>query len=304
MMVRGVFTMRMGVVLSMVIVLGGVGCKKSAPSASAAPAKVFAMRGTIVSTDAATGHVTVSHGDIAGYMPAMTMPYKLVQPAIISELHPGDMITAKVLVDKDDAGFYNPRLDEIVVVGQAKPDYKPQTFYHVPAPGDAVPDFKLVNEQDKTIHLRQYRGKALLMTFIYTRCMQADYCPKLSENFAAIDQALASDKPLYAKTHLLSVSFDPEYDTPAVLRTYGGAHTGRFNDETFAHWEFAAPSVAELPEMEHYFDVGVTPGDESAVLSHSLATVLIGRDGRVVAFYPSNDWKPGDVVAQMKAAAL
>jgi protein SCO1/2 len=288
------------------MLLGATGCRKAGPAANSTtqPANTFSMRGRIVSTESATGHITVSHDEIPGYMPAMTMPYKLAQPNIASELHPGDLITAKVLVDKDDQGYFNPRLDEIVVIGQAKPDYKPQTMYHVPAPGDAVPDFKLLNEKDKTIHLGQFKGKVLLMTFIYTRCPLADYCPRMSANFAQIDQALQGDPLAYAKTHLLSVSFDPKYDTPAVLRSYGGAHTGKFTHETFDHWDFAAPSVAELPDMEHYFDVGVTEGDASAPLQHSLATVLIGKDGKVIAFYPSNDWKPSDVLQQMKQAAL
>ena len=121
-----------------------------------------------------------------------------------------------------------------------------------------VPDFALLNQSGKTIHLAQLKGKVVLLTFIYTRCPLAEFCPKMSSNFAEIDKALAADKRDYAKTHLLSVSFDPKYDTPAVLRSYGGAHTGRFNDEEFRHWEFAAPAVAELPKVEQYFDVGVT----------------------------------------------
>ena len=82
-----------------------------------------------------------------------------------------------------------------------------------------------------------------------------------------------------------------------------GAHTGRFNDEEFAHWEFAAPSPAELAKVEQYFDVGVT-GDsvDPSSIQHSLSTVLIGKDGKVLAWYPTNDWKPADVVAAMKAA--
>jgi protein SCO1/2 len=123
----------------------------------------------------------------------------------------------------------------------------------------------------------------------------------MSKNFAEIDKALEGDASLYAKTHLLSVSFDPAYDTPKVLKSYGAAYTGRYVKETFDHWEFAAPSVKELPAMEQWFDVGVTPGD-SGSLMHSLSTVVIGRDGKVVAFWPTNDWAVQDVLAKVKAA--
>lgn len=284
----------------------GVGCHSGGGSgkAGATQEKTYHLRGKIVSEDPASGSITVNAGDIPGFMDAMTMPYKLVQSNVISELHVGDMITADVVVDYDAAGPMSPKLDHIVVVGQARPDTKPAVQYHVPQVGDKVPDFALLNQSGKTLHLAQYKGKVVLLTFIYTRCPVADYCPRMSANFAAIDKALAADGSLYERTHLVSVSFDPKYDTPQVLRSYGGAHTGRFTAEDFKHWDFAAPSLAQLPKLEEWFDVGVT-GDSSEPgnIQHSLSTILIGKDGRVLAWYPTNDWKVPDVLQQVEAAA-
>ena len=289
------------------MMLAGTGCHTTTgPATTKAEQKTFKMRGKIVSTDEPGGHIVVAHGPIPGYMEAMTMSYKVDQPGTISELHAGDLITADVVVLYDAAGPLSPTLKNIVVVGQARPDNVPKVQYHVPAPGDVVPDFHLLNQSGKQIALNQFRGRVLLLTFIYTRCPLADFCPRMSSNFAEIDKDLAADKVAYAKTHLLSVSFDPKYDTPAVLRSYGGAHTGRFTDEDFKHWDFAAPSVADLGSLEQYFDVGVTQGaenDPSSVM-HSLSTVLIGKDGKVIAWYPSNDWKPEELAAKMKQAAL
>ena len=282
------------------------GCRADhAASTTRYPQKTYHLRGKITATDAAGGHITVAHQAIPGFMDAMTMSYKLAEPNIVSELHSGDVITAQVVVDQDAAGPLNPRLDQIVVVAQARPDTRPPVQYHVPQPGDAVPDFHLLNQSGKQIHLAQFRGRVVLLTFIYTRCPLADFCPRMSSNFAEIDKALATDKALYARTHLLSVSFDPSYDTPAVLRSYGGAHTGRFTNEDFAHWDFAAPPIKELPALEQYFDVGVTPGEKAdpANLTHSLSTVLLGKDGKVIAWYPTNDWKPAEVLDQIKLAA-
>jgi protein SCO1/2 len=174
--------------------------------------------------------------------------------------------------------------------------------YHVPAAGDSVPDFKLLNQSARTISLRQFRGKVVVMTFIYTRCPLADFCPRMSHNFAEIDKALAGDPALYAKTHLLSVSFDPAFDTPKVLRSYGAATTGRNAQETFAHWDFAAPPEAELAKVEQFFDLGVTPGPAGS-LQHSLSTVVIDKDGKVAAFYPTNDWTTAEVEEQIRKAA-
>jgi protein SCO1/2 len=284
------------------------GCKQATP-APAAPllSKTFKIRGKIVATDVAAGQVTLDHEAVPGFMDAMIMPYKLADPSIMSELHPGDKIVADVIVDQIDAndpqgGFRNARLDNIVVVAQAKPDYNPPVHYHVPAAGDPVPDFALLNQSGKTIHIAQFKGRVLLMTFVYTRCTLADYCPRMSRNFAEIDKALATDPAVYAKTHLLSVSFDPTYDTPAVLRSYGGAYTGEYTKEKFQHWDFAAPPVKELDAMAQFFDVGIMPGTNKS-LTHSLSTVLIGKDGKVIAWYPTNDWQPAAMVAAVKAAA-
>jgi protein SCO1/2 len=283
--------------------LGGIaGCHGNSGATPAGATKQYPIRGKVVSIDKAANSIDLDATAVPGFMDAMTMSYKVTDPAALSEMHPGDGIAATLLVDHDAAGPVNMRLQDVVIVTEASPNYKPAVQYHVPAPGDAVPDFKLLNQSDKTIGLKQFHGKVVVMTFIYTRCPLADYCPRMSRNFAQIDKALADDKALYAKTHLISVSFDPAYDTPKVLKSYGEAYTGKYVNETFQHWDFAAPPVAELPRMEQFFDVGVTPG-EAGQLQHSLSTVVIGKDGKVVAFWPTNDWTVADVLAKIKAAS-
>ena len=125
--------------------------------------KTFHLLGKIVAADASAGTITVSHGAIPGFMDAMTMPYKLVQPNTISELHPGDVITARVVVNGDATGPLTPLLDNIVVVAQARPDTVPTVQYHVPQVGDLVPDFHLLTQSGKQIHLAQFRGRVLLL---------------------------------------------------------------------------------------------------------------------------------------------
>jgi protein SCO1/2 len=281
-----------------------IGCHSTPPpSTSSTPQKTFTIRGKVISTDAT--HVTLDGEDVPGFMEPMVMAYKLKDPSVVSELHPGDRITARVLADPDPAdhdNYTNIQLDNIVVIAQARPDIKPPISYHVPTPGDPVPDFKLLNQSDRTIHLDQFKGKVVLMTFIYTRCQLADFCPRMSRNFADIDKALAADPALYNQTHLLSVSFDPAYDTPKVLRSYGGAYTGNYTNEKFLHWDFAAPTDKDLPAVTQFFNVGVTPGDNKS-LTHSLATILIGKDGKIIAWYPTNDWDPKDVLTAIRKAA-
>jgi len=117
-----------------------------------------------------------------------------------------------------------------------------------------------------------------------------------------IDQALQKSPALFAKTHLISVSFDPKYDTPQVLRSYGGAYTGRYSQETFEHWDFAAPPEKELPKVLEFFDVGATP-EKDKTITHSLSTVVIGPDGKIAKWYPGNDWSLQDVLGEVRMLA-
>ena len=284
------------------LVLAGChsGQKPPSPSSANQNYKVYHLRGKVVSTDPARGEVTLDHEAIPGFMEAMTMPYKLKDPGILRELHPGDVITADVLVSPDPDADY--LLDHIVVVAQARPDYKPAVSYHVPAPGDQVPDFKLRNQDGRAIHFGQFRGKTLLITFIYTRCPSPDFCPRVTRNFAALEKQLAANPALYARTHLLSVSFDPEHDTPERLKAYGISYIGNYSKSAFAHWDFAAPEKLVLPEMARFFDLGMTENADSTI-THTLSTTLVGPDGKVARFYPGNEWTVEQVFGDVKQLA-
>jgi len=98
------------------------------------------------------------------------------------------------------------------------------------------------------------------------------------------------------------VSFDPKYDTPQVLRSYGGAYTGNYTKETFAHWDFAAPTEQELPKVLQFFDVGATP-EKDRTITHSLSTVVIGPEGEIYKWYPGNEWTPEQMLEDVRKLA-
>ena len=182
------------------------------------------------------------------------------------------------------------------------PDYKPAVFYHVPSRGDAVPDFKLINQDGRAIHLGQFRGKDLLITFIYTRCPLPNFCPLVTHNFALIQKQLTASPSAYPKTHLLCVSFDPDHDTPERLRAYGATYIGSDAKSAFADWDFAVPEKPTLLEMAKFFNVGIT-NEADETITHTLSTTLIGADGKVVRFYPGNEWTPEQILADVKQTA-
>ena len=284
----------------------GVGCSRAVPDAplnagSADGLKRYPIRGKVMGVNLTANEVELDAAAIPGYMDAMTMPYRIKSPQVLGELHQGDTIAATLVVGPTVPNQPSDYLDQIVVTSEAKLNYKPDAVYAPVTVGANVPDFKFRNQSDRTIGLAGFQGKVLLVTFVYTRCPLADYCPRMSRNFAAVDKLLAADSTLYGRTHLLTISFDPAYDTPAVLRSYGGAYTGRYTQETFAHWDFAAPPAAELPEVLRFFDLGAT-AEKDKTITHSLSTVVISPAGKVFKWYPTNDWTPEQVVGDVKAA--
>jgi len=240
--------------------------------------KVYRLRGKVVSTDPAHRQVTLNHEAIPGFMDAMTMPYRLKDENILSELHPGDVITSDLLVPPDPN--LEVELDHIVVIAQGQPDYRPAATYHVPVQGDSVPDFKLRNQDGRPLRMAQFKGDALLVTFIYTRCPLPNFCPRVTRNFADLHRRIAADPALAGKTHLLCVSFDPDNDTPARLRAYGATYIGSDAASAFARWDFAVPDKPTLARMAHFFDIGLTSEADSTI-THTLSTTLIGADGKV-----------------------
>jgi len=230
-------------------------------------------------------------------MSAMTMPFALKDDWVFGVLQPGDTVNAELVVDGSHSW-----LEGIVITQEAAGDALGLATgeAHEAGPGDTVPDLTLLNQYGGRIHFHQYRGKILVLTFIYTRCPLPDYCPLMSNNFAEIENTLKKDPALYARTHLLSVTIDPQNDTPRVLRDYGAGFVPEGGTEDFSHWEMATGSADEVKKVAEFF--GLRYWQESGQIVHSLRTALIGPDGRVLKVYRGNDWKPEQVLGDLKDA--
>lgn len=279
--------------LAALVILLFAGCA-SKPEAQA---RRFHLHGKILSINLNDKSAEVDHDAIPGFMDAMTMSYPVPDSRMLGALKRGDEIKADLVV-ADSV----PHLENIVVLkSTAKPDPPSSSNFHMPQPGEVVPDFVLVDQGGKRIHLRSFRGRALLLTFIYTRCPFTDFCPKVSDAFARVYAALEKEPALGLKLRLLSVSFDPSHDTPAVLRQYAAS----FRDTTrtsrpFDRWEFAAASKNELPRMAQFF--GLYFNAQNGQIVHSISTSLISPDGKIVEWFHNNDWHPQTVLADASAA--
>jgi protein SCO1/2 len=252
----------------------------------------------VVSVDTHSQTANIDGDMIQGYMEAMTMAYKIKPDSMLRQLNPGDSVSADLIVvdhdPRDETAVADYWLENVKVTGHVpRPPAAGPNALHMPTPGEEVPDFSFTNQDGKPVSLRQYRGKVLFITFIYTRCPFPDFCPRMSHNFAEIYQQLKSN-PSLSKAQLLSVSFDPVHDTPKVLRNYGFSVAHTRDAALFRRWQFAAPKPAELPKIAHFFALTVTP--EGEMITHNLSTAVIGPDGKIVRWYHGGDWQVSDLI--------
>jgi len=272
------------------LLLTGIACSKKPAG------KRYELQGRVVAVDSGSREITVAHQDIPGLMPGMTMPFPIArdQDWVFGKIGPGDHIHA-TLVMTDHA-----ELQDISFTQGSDTGSDGTSNLRIPEIGDDVPDFTLVNQFGKTIHLDQFRGKPLLLTFIYTRCPVPDFCLLMSNNFSAVLKELQKNPAVVAKAQLLSISIDPNYDTPIVLQSYGKRYVGDV-DPGFHHWQFASGSPEEVRKAADFF--GLSYNEKQGQIVHTLQTVVIGADGKIAKVYTGNQWKPDEVAAEYEAAA-
>jgi protein SCO1 len=271
------------------------GC--AAKSQSQGQGRRYHLTGKVVSVDTAQGILLVDHQAIPGFMDAMTMPYPVPDTAALAALTAGDEITADVVVTTSGG-----HLENIVVTKKGAPSSSPALArLHEPQPGERVPDFRLIDQDGKQIRLSAFRGHVLLVTFIYTRCPFPNYCPLVSKAFAQVYAATRNDPALRSEIRLLSVSFDPQHDTPAALRSYAATFRQITGENPFDRWEFATTSPEELKKMADFFGLYFNP--ENGVIVHSMSTSVISPQGAIYKWYDDNDWSPADLIADAAKAA-
>jgi protein SCO1 len=269
-------------------------CHRSKPQAT----KRYHFTGRVISIDNQAQSANIDGDLIQGFMEPMVMSYKIKPASMLRQLAPGDSISADVVVfdhdPRDENADSDYWLENVKITGHAaQPPAKGPKAFHMPAPGEEVPDFAFTDQDGKHISLHQFRGKTLMVTFVYTRCPFPDFCPRMSSNFGEIYKQFASNASL-AETQLLSVSFDPEHDTPKVLRNYGFSVAHTHDAALFRRWQFGAPKAADLPQIADFFALTVKP--ESGLITHSLSTAVIGPDGKIVKWYHGGDWQISDLI--------
>jgi protein SCO1 len=255
--------------------------------------------GQIVAVDTARQELTVKHGDIKGFMPAMTMPYEVRETKQLDGLSPGDLITATLIVETN--GAY---LTDIKKTGSAPLEKKPpeapapsaSSGFELLKPGEPVPDNAFVDQDGKKRTFSGFQGTPVVLTFIYTKCPLPTFCPLMDRHFAALQKPLKAD-PALTNVRLVTVSFDPATDTPAVLK----AHAKKL-DADLTRWTFLTGDRDEVDRFAARFGVSVGRAlNDARDITHNLRTAIIDAEGRVVKVYTGNEWTPEQMLKDLKS---
>ena len=251
----------------------------------------FTVRGVVRETRPAKSQLIVKHEEIPGYMDAMTMPFLVRDPKILESVKPGDAITFQLHVTDQDHW-----IDGLNIVGtgeKARPRTKVTDIAPF-KPGDPLPALDFTDERGLPLRLEDYRGKALALTFIYTRCPLPNFCPLLSEKFRTVQETLLADPAAPKNWQLLSVTIDPEHDTAEVLQRYAKAQRA-----DAAHWKFATGELRGITVLG--LRSGLEFWEGGSEITHNLRTVVFDAQGRMRKVFSENTWTPKELADELRA---
>jgi len=257
------------------------------------PGREYVLKGQILGIETARKEVLIRHEDIKGFMPAMTMPFTVQDAELLAGKEPGDLVTATLVVTDVSA-----HLSALTRTGHAPIETPPPTAEgpRILVPGEPVADAPLVDQAGSPHPFSAFKGHRIAITFIYTRCPLPEFCPLMDRHFAAIQRQLEGTQDL-RDVRLVSVTLDPEFDTPAILRD----HAQRLKADPNV-WTFLTGTPADVAAFSQQFGI-FTEKDlgTGANLTHNLRTAVVGIDGRLASVHSGNDWTPADLVADLKA---
>ena len=263
----------------------------------------YALTGQVQSITPDRQEAMVKHGEIKGLMPAMTMPYRFQTKADLDGLKPGDLIDGTLVIATNDAFLTNVKKTGEAPIEKPPPETlvtgsNLDRATQLLKPGDTIPDGAFVDQNNRKTSLSAFRGQTVVLTFIYTRCPLPNFCPMMDRNFVRLQEHMKSDAAL-KRVRLVTVSFDPTRDTPAVLR----AHAKEL-DADLTTWTFFTGDEKAVNAFAGRFGVYVVknPNDQRDI-THNLRTAVIGPDGVVKKIYTGNEWTPEDILMDLKPVA-
>jgi protein SCO1/2 len=267
----------------------------SAPVAAASPQR-HPLTGEIVKVDAEKRMLTVAHDKIPGFMPAMTMEFT-VGEGDARNARPGQRIRAQLVMRSDEPWLEQIWPDDTQTRGTldaAARALQQDTMIRGRAAyreiGEELPEFTLLDQEGRTVSIGRFRGRQVVMNFIYVRCPIGTMCPAATLRMMALQRAARAAG--VTDLELISVSFDPE-DTPGVLKEYAAAR--QIDTENFSFLTGPPAAVDSLLRQ-----MGVLRELEGGTYKHTLATLLIGTDGRIIHRTDGSQWDVDEFVKRLR----
>jgi protein SCO1 len=275
----------------------------ASPNSRTAPAntnqQVYQVKGTVIEVLPKEKTVKIKHEEIPGYMPAMTMPFDVKNTNELAGLEAGDAVSFRMIVTGKEGW-----IDQIRKLGVAERNNLPTTgpfrLVRDVEPlnvGDLMPEYRFTNQLGQAVNTAQFKGQALAITFLFTRCPFPTFCPLMANNFAEAQKKLLAMTNGPTNWHLLTISFDPQFDTPAVLKSYA-----EFHGYDPRHWTFATGALIDITAIGEQFGLAFWH-DETGGISHNLRTVVVDARGRVQKMFVGNKWTSDELVEEMVKAA-
>jgi protein SCO1 len=265
--------------------------------------KTYRVKGVVQEVLPARQKVVIAHDKIPGYMEAMTMTFDVKNTNELAGLKPGDNISFRMLVTDDDGW-----IDQIKRLGTTTPvaaANAPANFRRAREVdplkvGDTMPNYSFTNQLGQPVSLSDFKGQAVAFTFIFTRCPFPTFCPRMSQHFEAVQAQLKQMPNGPTNWHLLSITIDPQFDTPAVLKNYATQY--HYDPK---RWSFVTGELIDTTAIAEQFGLLFYRPDpnQAAGINHNLRTVVLTASGKIHKVIPENTWQPSEVAAALVEAA-
>lgn len=297
---------------------------RSAPAVSTT--QMFAVTGVVRELKPDGSNLIIAHEPIPGFMDAMTMPFRTRDPREIASVKAGDRLTFRLLVTEEESWIDQvERVDSPAEGTVPAPGPEPIDIVRGVEPGEAgslpggpgasdqvrrvrdveplnvgdpVPDYVFTNQFGKRVRLSDFRGHALGLTFIFTRCPLPDFCPRMLNHFSAAAKRLSEEPRGATNWHLLTVTIDPQFDTPAVLKTH--AERQAYDPR---RWSFLTGAMIDIDALTEQLGLVFRRQTPTAFVDHNLRTVVINVRGELQKVFIGNLWKPEELITEMRTAA-
>lgn len=263
--------------------------------------RTYALHGQVLSVQPDRQQATIKHEEIKGLMPAMTMPYRMKNPKLLDGIAPGDLISGTLAIVSNDA--YLTAMKKVGSAPLEKPPAEapapPPSGVELLKPGDPIPNARFVDQDGRKRDIDSLKGSTLLITFMYTACPLPTFCPLMDRHFATIQTAVKGD-PSLKNVHLVSISFDPAFDTPPVLKK----HALELKADP-ARWTFFTGERDDIDRFASRFGIAISRAlNDERDITHNLRTASVDPAGKLVKVYTGNEWTPEQLLADVRGTGV